>query len=35
MVKYFFCERDVMYAVPKLESASICHEIIFKCKYIC
>ena len=24
MVKYFFCEGDVMYAVPNLESASIC-----------
>ena len=35
MVKYFFCEGDVTYAVPKLESTSICHEIISKCKYIC
>ena len=35
MVKYFFCEGDVTYAVPKLESASICHEIISKYKYIC
>ena len=26
---------SVMYAVPKLESASIFHEIISKCKYIC
>ena len=24
-----------MYAVPKLESASICHKIISKYKYIC
>ena len=32
---FFFCEGDVTYAVPKLESASICHEIISKCKYIC
>ena len=24
-----------MYAIPKLESASVCHKIISKCKYIC
>ena len=35
MVKYFFCEGDVTYAVPNLESASICQKIISKCKYIC
>ena len=25
---------SVTYAIPKLESASICHKIIPKCKYI-
>ena len=24
-----------MYAIPKLESASIYHKILSKCKYIC
>ena len=28
-------DQTVSYAIPKVESTSICHGIISKCKYIC